>query len=400
MTSTSHLPAPLHDVKVVDLSRVLSGPLCGSMLSDLGAEVTKVEMPGRGDDSRDFGPHLNGESNYFMLLNRGKRSLTLDLKSDEGRAILLELLDEADVVIENFRPGVMERLGLDYTTLSARNPGLVHVSISGFGQTGPLAHCAAYDHIVQAMGGIMSVTGWADGPPTRVGDAIGDVVAGIYGAWGALAALLQRAHTGLGQHVDVSMLDSMVSLQLVSLSQLLGGGELPTRIGNGHPISYPMDSFAASDGDVVIAVANDSLFLRLARALGSPELADDSRFHTDAGRLQHQADLRSVIESWTRRHTVDQVVELLEQEGVPVAPIWDIAQVASSAYANDRGLLEWVDHPTAGRLQVLPQPVRFGARSAPIDRVAPTLGQHSEEILEGLGLTDEQVAGLRARGIV
>lgn len=393
--------APLDGVKVLDLARVLAGPLCAAMLGDLGATVTKVELPGHGDDSRNFTPHKNGESTYFMLLNRGKRSITIDLKSEQGHALLVKLIEQTDVLVENFRPGVTARLGIDWETVKAINPKLVYVSISGFGQSGPLSKRAAYDHIVQAMGGIMSVTGWADGPPTRIGDAVGDVVAGIYGSWGALAALLQRASTGVGQHVDVAMLDSVFSLQMVSLSQLLGGAPLPGRIGNSHPISAPMDGYAAADGHVVIAVANDPLFARLALALGQPELVTDPRFAIDPARMTHQDDLRTVIESWTSTRSVDTVVAELEAAGVPAAPIWDIAQVAASEHAAHRGLVQSVHHPVAGMVEVVPQPVRFSGAARTTDLAAPTLGQHTDEILAGdLGLTAQEIADLHASGTV
>lgn len=401
MPDTTPPTAPLDGVRVLDLARVLAGPLCAAMLGDLGATVTKVELPEHGDDSRHFTPHQNGESSYFMLLNRGKRSITIDLKSKKGHALLLKLIEQTDVLIENFRPGVTARLGIDWETVKAINPKLVYVSISGFGQSGPLSNRAAYDHIVQAMGGIMSVTGWADGPPTRIGDAVGDVVAGIYGSWGALAALLQRAATGTGQHVDVAMLDSIFSLQMVSLSQLLGGAPLPGRIGNGHPISAPMDGYAAADGHVVIAVANDPLFARLAGALGQPELVTDVRFASDPARMAHQDDLRALIESWTSARSVDTIVAELEDAGVPAAPIWDIARVAASEHAAHRGLVQSVEHPVAGTVGVVPQPVHFSAAARSTDLAAPTLGQHTDEILaDDLGLSAQEIADLRASGVV
>jgi crotonobetainyl-CoA:carnitine CoA-transferase CaiB-like acyl-CoA transferase len=391
---------PLAGVKVLDLARVLAGPLCAAMLGDLGAAVTKVELPGRGDDSRDFTPHVGGESSYFMLLNRGKRSITIDLKSPEGHALLIRLIEQADVLVENFRPGVTTRLGIDYEAVRAINPKLVYVSISGFGQTGPLAHRAAYDHIVQAMGGIMSVTGWPNGAPTRIGDAVGDVVAGIYGSWGALAALLQRGVTGTGQHVDVAMLDSIFSLQMVSLSQLLGGAGVPGRIGNSHPISAPMDAYTAADGHVVIAVANDPLFVRLATALDRPDLVADPRYATDPARLSNQSALRAEIEAWTLSRSVDEIIASLETAGVPAAPIWDIGQLASSEHAAHRRLVRTVEHPTAGAVQVVPQPVHFSTNPEPA-LVAPALGQHTDEILaDELGLNQAEIADLRARGII
>jgi CoA:oxalate CoA-transferase len=392
---------PLDGVKVLDFARVLAGPLCAAMLADLGASVTKIEIPGHGDDSRAFTPHIDGESSYFMLVNRGKKSVTIDMKSAEGLALLRGLIARTDILVENFRPGVTARLGVDYEAVRLINPRLIYVSISGFGQTGPLAHRAAYDHIVQAMGGIMTVTGWPDGAPTRVGDAIGDVVAGIYGSWGALAALLQRARTGEGQHVDVAMLDAMISLQMVGLSQILGGAAAPGRMGNAHPISAPMDSFAASDGYVVIAVANDALFARLAEAIGLPELPKEERFSTDPARLRHQQELRALIEAWTSTMPVAAIVECLEAAGVPAAPIWDLSEALASDHAQARKLLQEARHPGGGTVSVMPQPVRLSGATRATDLSAPRLGEHTQDVLhEELGLSESDYAALHARGVI
>ncbi|MBZ9789994.1 CoA transferase [Rhizobium sp. 3T7] len=401
MTDATQAVRPLDGIKVLDLARVLAGPLCSAMLGDLGATVTKIEIPDHGDDSRAFSPHIGGESSYFMLVNRGKKSVTLDLKSDEGRELLLGLIKQADILVENFRPGVTARLGIDYEAVKALNPCLIYVSISGFGQDGPLAHRAAYDHVVQAMGGIMTVTGWPDGPPTRVGDAIGDVVAGIYGSWGALAALFQRDRTGKGQHVDVAMLDSIMSLQMVSLSQITGGKGAPGRVGNAHPISAPMDSYQATDGYIVIAVANDALFARLARALGNPSLTEDPRFKTDPDRQGHQEELRAIIEAWTRTRSTEEVTQLLDEAGVPAAPIYDLAQALATPHAQHRQLLHTVQHRNAGEFQVMPQPVRFSGIASGGDYVAPTLGQHTDAVLsDELGLDGPDIENLRLRGVI
>ncbi|GGE04371.1 CoA transferase [Aureimonas endophytica] len=401
MTPPAAVPAPLAGVKVLDLSRVLAGPLCASMLADLGAEVVKVEIPGRGDDSRAFGPFLDGESCYFMLVNRGKKSITLDMKSEEGLAIVRRLVAGADILIENFRPGVTQRLGLDYERARLLNPRLVYVSISGFGQDGPLAQRPAYDHIVQAMGGIMSVTGWPDGAPTRIGDAVGDVVAGLYGAFGALAALLQRDRTGTGQHVDVAMLDAMASLQMVTLSQIAGGLPSPGRLGNAHPVSAPMDSFAGTDGHVVIAVANDPLFLRLAEAIGRKDLSDDPRFSTDARRLVHRDALHAAIEAWTAERSVETIVAAMAAAGIPAAPIWTLSEMLASDHARHRGLLRETRQPNGAVLGVMPQPVRFSGAAPEGDLAAPALGADTAAVLAAeLGLTDDQIAGLKARGVI
>ncbi|TKI05801.1 CaiB/BaiF CoA transferase family protein [Martelella alba] len=395
------LGSPLTGVKVLDLSRVLAGPYCASLLADLGAEVIKVEMPEGGDDSRAFTPHLGGESTYFMLLNHGKQSLTLNLKHPEGRDLFLRLVEQADVVVENFRPGVTQRLGIDYATLNAINPRLVYASISGFGQQGPLAHKAAYDHVIQAMAGIMQVTGRPEGEPTRVGDAIGDVVAGLYGAWGVLAALLQRGVSGCGQHIDVAMLDTMMALQMVSLTQWMGGKPSAGRIGNAHPISAPMDSYRADDGYVVIAVANDRLFARLAQALDAVDLPSDPRFATDPQRLAHQNALRERIEHWLCGKTVAQAVALLDEAGVPAAPVWTLEAALASPHAQARQLLKPIKHPTAGDIAIFTQPVKMSGMAPPTDLQPPTLGQHTRQILtQKLQLSQQELERLQQQGVI
>ncbi|QJT82705.1 CaiB/BaiF CoA-transferase family protein [Kosakonia sp. MUSA4] len=392
---------PLSGVRVLDLSRVLAGPWCASLLNDLGAEVIKIEMPGSGDDSRAFTPHINGESSYFMQLNHGKKSVTLDLKSAQGLAILKDLVACSDVLVENFRPGVTQRLGIDYATLQAINPRLVYVSISGFGQQGSLAHKAAYDHIIQAIGGIMQVTGWANGEPTRVGDAIGDVVAGLYGSWAVLAALLQRGITGKGQHLDVSMLDTMVTLQMVSLTQWLGGQPSAGRLGNAHPISAPMDSYRAQDGHIVIAVANDKLFRQLAGAMGNPALVDDPRFASDPQRLAHQQPLREEIERWLADKSVSDAQAVLDRAGVPASPVLRLDQILDSDYAQERELVKQTQHPRAGAISIVPQPVKMSGAPGEPALIPPVLGEHTLSVLrEVLGMDEATLAQLQTQGVI
>lgn len=392
---------PLNGMRVLDLSRVLAGPWCASLLNDLGAEVIKVEMPGSGDDARAFTPHINGESSYFMQLNHGKKSVTLDLKSAQGLAILKDLVARSDVLVENFRPGVTQRLGIDYPTLQAINPRLVYVSISGFGQQGPLAHKAAYDHIIQAIGGIMQVTGWTNGEPTRVGDAIGDVVAGLYGSWAVLAALLQRGVSGKGQHLDVSMLDAMVTLQMVSLTQWIGGQPAAGRLGNAHPISAPMDSYRALDGHIVIAVANDKLFRQLASAMEKPALVDDPRFVSDPQRLAHQQPLREEIERWLADKTVSEAQAVLDIAGVPASPVLRLDQVLSSDYARERELVKQIQHPSAGAISIVPQPVKMSGMSGEPALIPPLLGEHTHAVLRDvLGMDDATLEQLKTQGVI
>jgi CoA:oxalate CoA-transferase len=380
------LPPPLDGVRVLDFSRMLAGPFCTALLADAGAEVIKIESPDGGDDSRHFAPWRGGESCYFMLINRGKRSVTLDLKNGDDLCAAHALAARADIVVENFKPGVAARLGIDYESLSGINPRLVYASISGFGQEGPLAHRPAYDIIAQAMSGIMSVNGPAGSEPNRIGESIGDLASGLQATWAILAALHGRERDGRGQHLDIAMVDSVFSLMVTALSQFLFTGEIPQRIGNAHPISAPLDSFTAADGHLIIAVANDALFGRLAAAIAMPELTGDPRFATDADRKRNEAALKTILEGWTLRRSVAEAVEVLEAAQVPASPILSIDQAVASAQVTARGLIKVVDHPTAGRIPVVPQPVRFlGSTALPV-RPAPLLGEHTEAVFRELFL--------------
>ena len=336
-----------------------------------------------------------------MLLNRGKKSVTLDLKAATGVDALRRLARASDVLVENFKPGLTRRLGIDYASLAQANPGLVYASISGFGQEGPLADRPAYDIIAQAMSGLMSITGAADGPPTRVGESMGDLISGLYAAFGILAALQARERSGQGQCVDVAMLDSVFSFLVTATTQYAYGGVTPTRVGNRHPISTPFSSFAAADGHVVIAVANDPMFARFAAAIGRPELAGDPRFETDEQRTRHEPELRAIIEDWTGARTGDQVVTELEGAGVPVGPVWTVAEAAESAHVAARGLLGRVEHPTAGSITLLYQPVRFSNDGARTRTPPPLLGQHTDDVLERVaGLDRDAIEALRIANVI
>lgn len=391
----------LAGIRVLDLTRMLSGPFCTAILADAGADVVKVEACGGGDDARHFAPRQGGEGTYFMLLNRGKRSLTLDLKSPRGKEVLCDLAARADVLVENFRPGAADRLGIGYDAMAAINPRLVYASISGFGQEGPLAGVAAYDIIAQAMSGLMSITGFPDGPPTRVGESVGDIIAGLYGAFGILTALQARERSGRGQHVDVAMFDSMFSLLVTPLSQYLFTGEEPRRVGNRHPVTTPFDAYRAGDGLVIIAVANERLFARLAACMGHPGLEADTRFLSDERRTQNEPALRAIIEKWTGARTVAEVVEVLGQEGIPSSPIWTVPEAAGSAQVAARGLITRLTHPTAGEIPLVPQPVRFSGTPTGVRRPPPLLGEHTDEVLaEALGLGADAIASLREGGVI
>jgi CoA:oxalate CoA-transferase len=357
---------PLSNIKILDFTRVLSGPYCTAMLADIGADVIKIEPPS-GDDYRHIGPFLDdGASSLFETVNRGKRSLVLDLSIDADRAMALKLAGEADVVVENFRPGVASKLGIGYEALSLINPKLIYASISGFGQTGPMAQRPAYDIIVQAMSGIMSVTGEADGPPTLIGESVADVVSGLYASWAIMAALNQRHATGLGQHLDVSMLSSMLALQPLVAARLFASGKAPKRVGNRHPISAPFGAFKAKDGMFMLAVLNDKLMKALAAVIKEPLILSDPRFATDELRFQNESALRAHIEIWSSALNAHDAVELLLAAGVPAAEVLDAKQA----------------NALLGNTKPQGQPVKFsGAVNAPL-APAPKLDEHGNSIRE------------------
>lgn len=324
---------PLAHLKVLDFTRVLAGPYCTAMLADNGADVIKVEPP-TGDDYRHIGPFLkDGSSSLFEKVNPGKRSITLDLVKVEDHAIALELAAKADVLVENFRPGVATKLGIGFAALHKLNPKLIYASISGFGQTGPMAQRPAYDIIIQAMSGIMSVTGEPDGPPTLIGESIADVTAGVFATNAILTALVQRSITGLGQHLDVSMLDCMLKLQPLITARLVATGATPTRVGNRHGISAPFGAFQAQNGTFVLAVLNDKQFMALADCIGRPEIFSDQRFSNDPKRFENEAALRAIIQSWSMKLNVQQAVEVLMKANVPAAEVLDAKQAQGYARA-------------------------------------------------------------------
>ncbi len=391
----------LSGIRVLDLSRVLAGPFCTALLADMGAEVIKVEQPGRGDDSRHFAPFKNGESGYFISLNRGKKSITLNLKDPRAVALFKKLVGRSDVVVENFKPGVLERLGLGYPELSRVNPRIILASISGFGQWGPYAGRPAYDIVAQAMGGLMSVTGYPDSPPTRAGESIGDLTAALYAAWGIVTALYARERTGMGQHIDVSMMESVFSLLVTATAICNYGGVVPGRVGNRHPISTPFDSFRAGDGYVIIAVANDDMFARLAEAMGRPELARDPRFLTDELRTQHEPELKRLIEEWIDGRPVAEIVAVLDGYSIPASPILSVAEVLADEHVAARGLVREVDHPKAGRVPVVGQPVLFSHTPGRVRGPSPLLGEHTREVLTTLlGLKESQIDALERERVI
>jgi crotonobetainyl-CoA:carnitine CoA-transferase CaiB-like acyl-CoA transferase len=389
----------LSGLRVIDLTRVLAGPFCTMMLADMGAEVIKVEEPGKGDDSRHFAPFRNGESAYYMNLNRNKKGVTLNLK--KGRDIFIELVKTADVLVENYRPGTMDRLGLGYETLKKINPRLVYGAVSGFGDTGPYRLRPGYDIIGQAMGGLMSTTGWPGGEPTRTGTAMGDVLAGLSVTIGILAALRHRDQTGCGQKVDVALVDSVVASLEVITQIYLTDGHIPERIGNRYESTYPYDSFKANDGDVVVGAANDKLWQLVCQVIEQPDLQNDERFDTNHKRVQRHAEIKPIIEAWTKTHSVDEIVDRMLAAGVPVAPINTIDRLVTDPHiAVAREMFVDVEHPKAGVLKLTGAHIKLTETPPSIRTPSPELGQHNGEVFGSLlGMVSSDIEKLTQDGV-
>lgn len=391
---------PLDDLTVIDLSRALAGPYCTMMLADLGARVIKVETPDGGDDTRGWGPpFLGGESAYFLSINRNKESLTLNLKASRGRDLLWRLLERADVLVENFRPGTMDRLGLPYDAVHKRVPRLVYCSISGFGQTGPYRERPAYDLIVQGMGGIMGITGEPDGPPTKVGVAVGDICAGMFAAYAILAALRARDRTGRGQWVDASLLDGQVAWMTYAAANYFATGEDPSRFGSAHPNLVPYQAFPSSDGFVNIAVGSEGLWQKFCEALEIP-VARDPRFATNAARVAHRTELLDMLMPVFARRTTAEWVDRLLRAGVPAGPISGMSEVMSDPQVGHRGMVVELDHPRAGRIRVNGVPVKLSETPGAVRMPPPVLGEHSEAILRSIGIGEDEIAALRKEGVI
>lgn len=390
----------LSNVRVLDLTRVLAGPFCTALLADLGAEVIKIETPG-GDDYRHVPPVADGTGALFRLLNRGKKSVALDLRSDRGLDIVRQLALSSDILVENFRPGVMESMGLGYETFAAENPGLIQVSISGFGRESPMGDLAAYDLVIQAMTGFMDLTGEPDGPPTMTGESVADLASGLFASWAALAALVARGNTGKGQFVDVAMYDCLFNLMPAGLAQHLHGDRAPTRVGNRHPLGAPFGVFRAADGHYTIAVLNPRQFAKLAEAMGRPDLAQDPRFSSNGPRHDNHAALKSLIELWSNPLPVAEVLERLHAHDVPASPILTLPEAVAGPQVTARDLLPTVPAAGGGAERVMAQPVRFSAMQAQPVAAAPDLGADGPTVLaDRLGLPAEEIARLIEDGIL
>jgi len=387
----------LGGIRVLDLTRVLAGPFCTMLLGDMGAEIIKIEVPGQGDDSRRYPPFIGQESAYFMNLNRNKKSIVLNLKQPQGKRVFLDLVARADVVLENFRPGTMEKLGLGHDALKACNPDIVYACISGFGHSGPYKDLPGYDIVGQAMGGIMSVTGWPDGPPTRTGTAIADVLGGLSACIGILTSLLAVRDGRGGQKVDISLVDSVVSAMETIIQIYLVEQRTPQRTGNRYEFIYPYDAFQAKDGWVIIAVGNNKLWDVFCRAIGRSELLADEAFGDNYDRVKAHEVIKGIVESWTGERSVSEIVDFLTSKHIPCAPIYTAKEVVEDDHiASARRMIREVEHPVAGKMKVIGSPINLSETPPEIYTPAPLLGEHTDEVLRRLlNFSDDRIAKLR-----
>jgi len=376
--------APLDGLRVIDLTRVVAGPYCTMMLGDMGAEVLKIEEPTHGDDSRAWAPFIEGTGSFFLALNRSKKSVALDLKSPDGADALRRLVETADVLIENFRPGSLAELGFDYQATASLNPRLIYCSISGYGQTGPAAPLPGYDAVIQGEAGIMDMTGFPDSAPTRVGVAITDYLAGLYAVQGILLALTDRQQSGLGQHVDISLFESMLSVMRLPMSVLLATGNDPTRVGNDHLNIAPYEPLRARDGLIIVAVANPGLWVRFCDAIGRPDLRDDPRFATNTLRVQNRQALKQAIEDSFQHFTVQALAERLQARNVPCGRVRSIGEAIDHPQVAAREIVLAQEHPQMGRIAALAPVVRLSRTPAAVRLPPPALGEHTAEVLADL----------------
>ena len=392
----------LAGLRVLDLSRVLAGPYCTMVLADYGADVVKVEEPGSGDGTRGWGPPWVGDqSAYFLTANRNKRSLTVDLKTTAGQQIVQQLALCSDVLVENFKVGDAARLGVDYATLAARNPRLVYCSITGYGQTGPACEQAGYDFVVQAQGGIMSITGPVEGEACKVGVAIADITAGLFAATAILAALHERATSGQGQWIDIALLDAQIAWLANVAQNYLVTGEPPRRYGNAHPSIVPYETFATADGHLALAIGTDEQFRKFCQAAGVPALAEEERFRTNQARVEHRSVLIPSLQALLRTRSTAAWLALCAEQKVPAGPINDIPAALADPQVRARGMVQEVEHPSVGRIALLGPVAKFERTPATVRSAPPPLGFHTEEVLaELLGYTASQIARLRAQGVI
>jgi crotonobetainyl-CoA:carnitine CoA-transferase CaiB-like acyl-CoA transferase len=393
---------PLSGIRVVDLTRILAGPFCTQLLADLGAEVVKVEAPGQGDPVRGQGVIRNGLSWYFAQFNRNKKSITIDLYKDEGRAVLADLISRADVLVENYRPGVLEKMGFFQARLRELNPGLVVASVNGFGSTGPYVDRPAFDFIAQAMSGFMSTSGEPDGEPMRAGPPISDLIAGLYAALGAASALLarERGTTSGGQRLEASLMNGLISMLAYASASYLATGELPERTGNDHPVVYPYGLFHASDGEIAVAPSTEVMVRRFLGALELSRLLDEPDFATNQARMDNRERLKPLINEKTRARTVEAWIERLNGAGVPCGRVMNLAEVFSDPQVLAQDMVLEADHPGHGLVRITGFPIKLSLTPARLRHPTPRLGEHTDEILHTLGYSPERIAALRERGVI
>jgi crotonobetainyl-CoA:carnitine CoA-transferase CaiB-like acyl-CoA transferase len=393
---------PLAGIKVIEFAHIMAGPVCGLMLADMGADVIKVEKYPDGDDTRrTLPPDIGGESASFLMMNRNKRGIALNLKSEAGQGIARKLLADADVAVENYRKGTMERLGLGYDAVRAFNPGIVYAELSGFGRTGPYAERAGFDLIAQGMSGIMSVTGEGPGrPPTKCGAPLSDITAGILAAMGVLGAIVHRHRTGEGQRVDTSLYEAAITHTYWQSAMTFATGISPGALGSAHPLSAPYQAFETADGWITIGAANQSSWLRLLQAIERPELQEDSRFADDAARMANIESLVAMLTDIFRQRSAGEWLERMERAGVPAGPVLDIAGMQADPQTLARGMVTEVPHTRVGPVKTLGHPVHYSATPAEITRGAPLLGEHTVEVLTEHGYSETEIEGFVAEGVV
>lgn len=390
---------PLTDMRVIELAHIMAGPVCGLMLADLGADVIKVEKANGGDDSRRFlPPEINGEPAAFLMMNRNKRGIALDLKSEAGKQVLLRLIEDADVLIENYRRDTMERLGLGYEELKKVNPGLIYCEISGFGRTGPYKDRAGFDLIAQGMSGLMDITGDVDRGPAKVGAPVSDTTAGILGAMGCIAAYAHKMKTGEGQRVDTSLFEAAITHTYWQSAICFATGESPGRMGTAHPLNAPYQTFETKDGWINIGAANQRNWERLLDCLEAPELGEDPRFAVNSARMANLDALVEVLTVHFRERTTEEWLELLEEAGLPAGPVFSIKEMQDDPQTIAREMVPATDHPVAGRVQTVGLPVKLSETPGGVVRPAPLFGQHTREVLAELGYSDDEIAQLLKSG--